>query len=87
MRSEMVHELLVRASYEEGSLENIGNGIDRLLHQNVYTAAFPLHDGPFKTNEATLKMCKRYHALDAYRYRRVPIDQLIISYIARLQVG
>uniref|UniRef100_A0A914I139 Anoctamin n=1 Tax=Globodera rostochiensis TaxID=31243 RepID=A0A914I139_GLORO len=41
-RSRMVHNLLIRARYDHDGKSRFG--IDKLLSNNTYTAAFPLHD-------------------------------------------
>uniref|UniRef100_A0A183C1D0 Anoctamin n=1 Tax=Globodera pallida TaxID=36090 RepID=A0A183C1D0_GLOPA len=44
-RSRMVHDLLIRARYDRGeSINKLRFGIDKLLRNRTYTAAFPLHD-------------------------------------------
>ncbi|KAL3080570.1 hypothetical protein niasHS_013764 [Heterodera schachtii] len=44
-RARMVHDLLIRARYDRGeSINKLRFGIDKLLRNRTYTAAFPLHD-------------------------------------------
>ena len=42
VRQKVAHEILARTVY--GNARNGERGIDRLLDDSVYSAAFPLHD-------------------------------------------
>uniref|UniRef100_A0A8D0B957 Anoctamin n=1 Tax=Salvator merianae TaxID=96440 RepID=A0A8D0B957_SALMN len=48
-RHRIVYEILARTVY--GKRKHAEIGIDRLLNEGVYTAAFPLHEGPFELPE------------------------------------
>uniref|UniRef100_A0A3Q3M7E0 Anoctamin n=1 Tax=Mastacembelus armatus TaxID=205130 RepID=A0A3Q3M7E0_9TELE len=45
-RHRVVYEILARTVY--GKRKRAEVGVDRLLNEGAYTAAFPLHEGPFK---------------------------------------
>ncbi|XP_043926264.1 anoctamin-7 [Protopterus annectens] len=47
-RHQIMYEILARIPY--GRLEKAEVGIDRLLSENVFAAAFPLHDGSFESD-------------------------------------
>ncbi|KAK1162701.1 hypothetical protein AOXY_G17613 [Acipenser oxyrinchus oxyrinchus] len=44
-RHQILYEILARTPY--GALKRGEVGIDRLVNENVFKAAYPLHDGPF----------------------------------------
>nr|XP_025036500.1 LOW QUALITY PROTEIN: anoctamin-7 [Pelodiscus sinensis] len=48
-RQRIVYEILARTVYGKRKCAEIG--IDRLLNEGVYAAAFPLHEGPFEMPE------------------------------------
>ncbi|XP_042334842.1 anoctamin-7-like isoform X2 [Sceloporus undulatus] len=48
-RHRIVYEILARTAY--GKRKRAEIGIDRLLNEGVYMAAFPLHEGPFELPE------------------------------------
>ncbi|XP_020637693.3 anoctamin-7 isoform X2 [Pogona vitticeps] len=48
-RHRIVYEILARTLY--GKRKHAEIGIDRLLNEGVYSAAFPLHEGPFELPE------------------------------------
>nr|XP_028597214.1 anoctamin-7-like isoform X2 [Podarcis muralis] len=48
-RHRIVYEILARTIY--GKRKHAEMGIDRLLNEGVYSAAFPLHEGPFELPE------------------------------------
>ncbi|KAJ6656874.1 hypothetical protein lerEdw1_003205 [Lerista edwardsae] len=48
-RHRMVYEILARTAY--GKRKHAEVGIERLLNEGVYSAAFPLHEGPFELPE------------------------------------
>ncbi|XP_056138913.1 anoctamin-7 [Lampris incognitus] len=48
-RHRVVYEILARTPY--GVVKKGEVGIDRLLNEHVFTAAFPLHEGPFELPE------------------------------------
>ncbi|XP_054856935.1 anoctamin-7-like [Eublepharis macularius] len=48
-RHRIVYEILARTVY--GKRKHAEVGIDRLLNEGVYSAAFPLHEGPFELPE------------------------------------
>ncbi|KAL0972989.1 hypothetical protein UPYG_G00197370 [Umbra pygmaea] len=48
-RHQVMYEILSRTPY--GSLERGHVGIDRLVTEHVFTAAYPLHEGPFENPE------------------------------------
>jgi hypothetical protein len=44
-RARMVHDLLIRARYDRGNnMDKLRFGIDRLVRNNTYSAAYPLHE-------------------------------------------
>uniref|UniRef100_A0A3Q0S5D4 Anoctamin n=1 Tax=Amphilophus citrinellus TaxID=61819 RepID=A0A3Q0S5D4_AMPCI len=45
-RHRVVYEILARTAY--GKRKKAEVGVDRLLNEGAYTAAFPLHEGPFQ---------------------------------------
>uniref|UniRef100_A0A8C6TE89 Anoctamin n=1 Tax=Neogobius melanostomus TaxID=47308 RepID=A0A8C6TE89_9GOBI len=45
-RHRMVYEILARTVY--GKRKRAEVGVDRLINEGVYTAAFPMHEGPFQ---------------------------------------
>ncbi|KYO24816.1 anoctamin-7 [Alligator mississippiensis] len=45
-RHQILREILATTPY--GNIEEGQVGVDRLLNEGVFTAAFPLHDGPYK---------------------------------------
>uniref|UniRef100_A0A4W3IMM7 Anoctamin n=1 Tax=Callorhinchus milii TaxID=7868 RepID=A0A4W3IMM7_CALMI len=45
-RHQILYEILERTPY--GQLKNDEIGINKLLNENVFSAAFPLHNGPFE---------------------------------------
>ncbi|XP_039617734.1 anoctamin-7 [Polypterus senegalus] len=45
-RHQILYEILARTPY--GSLKRGEVGIDRLISENVFNAAYPLHDGPYQ---------------------------------------
>uniref|UniRef100_A0A7M4FLW7 Anoctamin n=1 Tax=Crocodylus porosus TaxID=8502 RepID=A0A7M4FLW7_CROPO len=48
-RHRIVYEILARTAY--GKRKHAEVGIERLLNEGIYTAAFPLHEGPFEMPE------------------------------------
>ncbi|XP_015268066.1 PREDICTED: anoctamin-7 [Gekko japonicus] len=48
-RHRIVYEILTRTVY--GKRKHAEVGLDRLLNEGVYSAAFPLHEGPFELPE------------------------------------
>uniref|UniRef100_H3B189 Anoctamin n=2 Tax=Latimeria chalumnae TaxID=7897 RepID=H3B189_LATCH len=48
-RHRIMYEILARTAY--GKRKRAEVGIDRLLNEGVYSAAFPLHEGPFEMPE------------------------------------
>ncbi|XP_070685237.1 anoctamin-7 [Pempheris klunzingeri] len=51
-RHQVLYEILARTSY--GSVKRGEVGIDRLLSEEVFTAAYPLHEGRFKQPKPTV---------------------------------
>ncbi|XP_072223860.1 anoctamin-7 isoform X1 [Leuresthes tenuis] len=45
-RHRVVHEILARTVYGKRKRGEVG--VDRLVHEGAYSAAFPLHEGPFQ---------------------------------------
>ncbi|XP_065700767.1 anoctamin-7 [Patagioenas fasciata] len=45
-RHQILHEILATTQYGHSREREVG--VDRLLSENVFTAAFPLHEGPYK---------------------------------------
>lgn len=43
----MVYDLLIRTRFDNGSKEKFRFGIERLVNNKTYTAAYPLHDVNF----------------------------------------
>ncbi|XP_059484748.1 anoctamin-1 isoform X2 [Neocloeon triangulifer] len=74
IRSRIVDFILDRTYYEDKSLDPNALGINRLITEGVYSAAYPLHDGDLKTpgsqryllyhEWASVKRCLRYQPLD-----------------------
>ncbi|XP_046423271.1 anoctamin-4-like isoform X1 [Neodiprion fabricii] len=73
-RSRIVHFILDRTTYTEDKENDFAFGIDRLIAENAYVAAYPLHDGdPYKlecmrsllyTEWASVKKCLHRQPLD-----------------------
>ncbi|XP_010181264.1 PREDICTED: anoctamin-7 [Mesitornis unicolor] len=51
-RHQILYEILVTTQY--GPCRERDMGVDRLLSENVFTAAFPLHEGPYKARPEEL---------------------------------
>ncbi|CAB3375249.1 Hypothetical predicted protein [Cloeon dipterum] len=74
IRSRIVDFILDRTYYEDKSLDPNALGINRLITEGVYSAAYPLHDGDLKVpgsqryllyhEWASVKRCFRYQPLD-----------------------
>lgn len=44
----MVHDLLIRARYDRGdNMDKLRFGIERLVRNNTYSAAYPIHEVRF----------------------------------------
>ncbi|KAA3681139.1 anoctamin-7 [Paragonimus westermani] len=52
-RHQVAYEILATQAY--GNRQKAQVGIDRLLEENVYSAAYVLHEGPYKTTHQDLK--------------------------------
>uniref|UniRef100_I3JH94 Anoctamin n=1 Tax=Oreochromis niloticus TaxID=8128 RepID=I3JH94_ORENI len=52
-RHRVVYEILARTAY--GKRKKAEVGVDRLLNEGAYTAAFPLHEGPFQLPKHEVK--------------------------------
>ncbi|KAI1883858.1 hypothetical protein AGOR_G00236360 [Albula goreensis] len=59
-RSRIVHHILQRVKYEEGKNKI---GLNRLLSNNSYEAAFPLHEGSYKSKNSI-----RTHGAENHRH-------------------
>ncbi|XP_058842183.1 anoctamin-4-like isoform X3 [Acipenser ruthenus] len=59
-RSRIVHHILQRIKYEEGKNKI---GLNRLLSNNSYEAAFPLHEGSYRSKNSI-----RTHGADNHRH-------------------
>ncbi|XP_064459416.1 anoctamin-7-like isoform X1 [Ornithodoros turicata] len=81
-RVRIVYEILQTAQY--GKRRKAQIGIDRLIEEEVYTAAFPLHDGPFRKPQyymAPSSLNKRqvlfeYWAKWSCWYKYQPLDHI-----------
>ncbi|MBN3298497.1 ANO7 protein, partial [Amia calva] len=51
-RHQILYEILARTPY--GAVKRGEVGIDRLISEKVFTAAYPLHDGPFEAPSSTV---------------------------------
>ncbi|KAL4605003.1 anoctamin-7 [Arapaima gigas] len=54
-RHQILYEILARTPY--GVMKKGEVGIDRLVAEKVFTAAYPLHEGPFKMPEGQVDPC------------------------------
>ncbi|XP_046742491.1 anoctamin-4 [Diprion similis] len=73
-RSRIVHFILDRTTYTEDKENDFAFGIDRLIAENAYVAAYPLHDGDLHNSEcmrsllytewASVKKCLHCQPLD-----------------------
>ncbi|XP_061422730.1 anoctamin-4 [Lethenteron reissneri] len=59
-RSRIVHHVLQRTKYEEGKCKI---GLNRMLNNGTYEAAFPLHEGSYKSNNPIVT-----HGADNHRH-------------------
>nr|XP_008175684.1 anoctamin-7-like isoform X1 [Chrysemys picta bellii] len=81
-RHRIVYEILARTVY--GKRKRAEIGINRLLNERVYTAAFPLHEGPFETPESEVpdealnprQVLYRFWAQWGCWYRYQPLDHI-----------
>lgn len=74
IHSRIIQFILDRKRFNENSKNDFAFGIERLLDEQTYTAAYPLHDGDFKqpgsmrnrlyTEWASVTKCYRYQPLD-----------------------
>ncbi|XP_039360214.1 anoctamin-7-like [Mauremys reevesii] len=77
-----VYEILARTIY--GKRKRAEIGINRLLNERVYGAAFPLHEGPFETPESEVpdealnprQVLYRFWAQWGCWYRYQPMDHI-----------
>ena len=68
-RSQIVWAILNRTRYDNDAPEKVG--IQRLVGKNIYTAAFPLHDGDYeKQDDKPDKKNERRVSLDI-EFKRV----------------
>uniref|UniRef100_A0A6Q2Y4Q4 Anoctamin n=1 Tax=Esox lucius TaxID=8010 RepID=A0A6Q2Y4Q4_ESOLU len=81
--SQDLYEILARTPY--GSLERGEVGIDRLLSEKAFTAAYPLHEGPFEMPKdgsvdpkalSLRQILHRYWARWACWYKYQPLDHI-----------
>uniref|UniRef100_A0A8C3SNI2 Anoctamin n=1 Tax=Chelydra serpentina TaxID=8475 RepID=A0A8C3SNI2_CHESE len=78
----IVSEILARTVY--GKRKRAEIGINRLLNERVYAAAFPLHEGPFETPESEVpdealnprQVLYRFWAQWGCWYRYQPLDHI-----------
>ncbi|XP_033224171.1 anoctamin-4-like isoform X2 [Belonocnema kinseyi] len=73
-RSRIVQFILDRTKFTEEKDEDFGFGIERLISERAYAAAYPLHDGSLKTQDslryllytewASIRKCLHYQPLD-----------------------
>ena len=54
-RSKAVYEVLIQASAALECKSYARTGLDCLIHDNTFTAAYPLHDGPYDAKEVRPK--------------------------------
>uniref|UniRef100_A0A674K9S9 Anoctamin n=1 Tax=Terrapene triunguis TaxID=2587831 RepID=A0A674K9S9_9SAUR len=81
-RHRIVYEILARTIY--GKRKRAEIGINRLLNERVYAAAFPLHEGPFETPESEVpdealnprQVLYRFWAQWGCWYRYQPLDHI-----------
>ncbi|XP_039374659.1 anoctamin-7-like isoform X2 [Mauremys reevesii] len=81
-RHRIVYEILARTIY--GKRKRAEIGINRLLNERVYGAAFPLHEGPFETPESEVpdealnprQVLYRFWAQWGCWYRYQPLDHI-----------
>uniref|UniRef100_A0A3P8YNZ6 Anoctamin n=1 Tax=Esox lucius TaxID=8010 RepID=A0A3P8YNZ6_ESOLU len=82
-RHQVLYEILARTPY--GSLERGEVGIDRLLSEKAFTAAYPLHEGPFEMPKdgsvdpkalSLRQILHRYWARWACWYKYQPLDHI-----------
>uniref|UniRef100_A0A146LAE4 Anoctamin n=1 Tax=Lygus hesperus TaxID=30085 RepID=A0A146LAE4_LYGHE len=76
-RARVAHFILDRTEFEEPPLKDPhAFGISRLINLGVYTAAYPLHDGDFKT-EGTLRhtLLNEWGSVKRW-YRYQPLDYI-----------
>ncbi|XP_038208784.1 anoctamin-1-like isoform X2 [Zerene cesonia] len=74
IRSRIVQFILDRKKFSEASSDDFAFGVARLIANNVYSAAYPLHDGDLKTpgsmrhllytEWASVSKCIKYQPLD-----------------------
>ncbi|XP_050684598.1 anoctamin-5 isoform X4 [Leptidea sinapis] len=74
IRSRIVQFILDRKKFSETSTDDFAFGVARLIDNNVYSAAYPLHDGDLKTpgsmrhllytEWASVSTCLKYQPLD-----------------------
>ncbi|CAF4896928.1 unnamed protein product [Pieris macdunnoughi] len=74
IRSRIVQFILDRKKFSESPTDDFAFGVSRLISNNVYSAAYPLHDGDLKTpgsmrhllytEWASVSKCIKYQPLD-----------------------
>lgn len=62
-RIRMVHDYLIRARYNDGTKEKYRFGIDRLIQNGTYTAAYPLHEELFADSNLDYDECSNRQLL------------------------
>ncbi|XP_078065325.1 anoctamin-7-like isoform X2 [Mustelus asterias] len=65
-RHQIVYEILARTKY--GNRRRAQIGITNLLRDNVFSAAFPLHDGPYKAPDKVTRPEELSHRQVLYKY-------------------
>ncbi|XP_018604157.1 anoctamin-7 [Scleropages formosus] len=65
-RHQILYEILARTPY--GVMKKGEVGIDRLVAEKVFTAAYPLHEGPFKVAEGQVDPCSLSMRQILFRY-------------------
>uniref|UniRef100_A0A8C5WT35 Anoctamin n=1 Tax=Laticauda laticaudata TaxID=8630 RepID=A0A8C5WT35_LATLA len=81
-RHRIVYEILARTLY--GKRKHAEIGIDRLLNEGVYSAAFPLHEGPYELPDYEVlseelnprQILYRFWARWACWYKYQPLDHI-----------
>ncbi|XP_072016896.1 anoctamin-4-like [Amphiura filiformis] len=84
-RSRVVYEILEQTRYDDGTGDK-RFGIDRLISNGSYEAAFPLHEGPYKSEQSMLTLEGR-HLNDRHElyeewarpgrwYKKQPLDAI-----------
>ncbi|XP_060518729.1 anoctamin-4 isoform X2 [Cylas formicarius] len=74
IHSRIVQFILDRKRFSHSMSEDFAFGIERLLDDKIYSAAYPLHDGDLKTKESTRYLLYTEWASLRKWYRYQPLD-------------